>query len=127
MGVASPTPRFTYTGDGTVTDNLTGLMWTQNANIMQSRDPSFDTNNVIGDGAVTWFRALEYVAKLNNENYLGHTNWRLPNKRELRSLCDYSIDNPSLPLGYPFTNWENAYWSSTTYTADLAQCMVHQY
>ena len=31
-GVAWPNPRFTDNGDGTVTDNLTGLMWTQNAN-----------------------------------------------------------------------------------------------
>ena len=31
-GVASPTPRFTDHGNGTVTDNLTGLIWTKDAN-----------------------------------------------------------------------------------------------
>jgi len=30
-GVAWPVPRFMDNGDGTVTDNLTGLIWTQNA------------------------------------------------------------------------------------------------
>ena len=31
-GVASPTPRFTDNNNGTVTDNLTGLIWMKNAN-----------------------------------------------------------------------------------------------
>ena len=31
-GVAWPTPRFTDNGNGTVTDNLTRLIWMKNAN-----------------------------------------------------------------------------------------------
>ena len=31
-GVAWPNPRFTDNGNGTVTDNLTGLIWLKNAN-----------------------------------------------------------------------------------------------
>ena len=31
-GVAWPNPRFTDNGDGTVTDNLTGLIWLKDAN-----------------------------------------------------------------------------------------------
>ena len=31
-GVASPSPRFSDNGNGTVTDNLTGLIWLKNAN-----------------------------------------------------------------------------------------------
>jgi hypothetical protein len=31
-GVAWPNPRFTDNSDGTVTDNLTGLIWLKNAN-----------------------------------------------------------------------------------------------
>ena len=33
-GVAWPNPRFTDNGDGTVTDNLTSLMWLQNAGLL---------------------------------------------------------------------------------------------
>ena len=29
----SPSPRFTDNNDGTVTDNLTGLVWLKNANL----------------------------------------------------------------------------------------------
>ncbi|MGC9023085.1 MAG: hypothetical protein ACP5J5_08205, partial [Dissulfurimicrobium sp.] len=32
MGATLPTPRFTDNGNGTVTDNLTGLIWLKNAN-----------------------------------------------------------------------------------------------
>ena len=36
-GVAWPDPRFTDNGDGTVTDNLTGLIWLKNANCFGTR------------------------------------------------------------------------------------------
>jgi hypothetical protein len=89
---------------------------------MITRDPSFDTDyhssqsrESPNDGAVTWQHALDYVAKLNSENYLNHTDWRLPNTRELRSLADYELYGPALPLNYPFTNVQSHnYWSSTS-------------
>ena len=36
-GVAWPNPRFTYNGDGTVTDNLTGLIWLKDTNCRGQR------------------------------------------------------------------------------------------
>ena len=44
-GIAWPDPRFSDRGDGTVIDNLTGLVWTQDANLMATRDPEFDIPN----------------------------------------------------------------------------------
>ena len=41
--------------------------------------------------AVTWYHALDYVTKLNNENYLGHNDWRLPNVNELESLINAEV------------------------------------
>jgi hypothetical protein len=100
MGVPWPSPRFTDNGDGTVTDNLTGLMWTRDANMA---------------GEKTWSEAISYC---NNLNYAGYTDWRLPNKKELRSLVDYSRYNPALPKNHPFTNMHSTpYWSSTTETS----------
>ena len=37
MGVPWPSPRFTDKGDGTVTDNLTGLIWLKDANCFGGR------------------------------------------------------------------------------------------
>ena len=102
-GVASPSPRFTDNGDGTVTDNLTGLMWAQNANL----------NN----GTMTWNAAIDYANGLSLGTNCGtpYTDWRLPNIKELQSLIDYGKHEMALPSGHPFTNvlgeW---YWSSTT-------------
>jgi len=113
-GVVWPIPRFTDHGNS-VTDNLTGLMWTKDANLLATRNPEFDNDGTAGDGDVTWQHALDYVAKLNAENYLGQTDWRLPNWKELYSLTDFSKYNPSLPTGHPFINvYDCFYWSSTT-------------
>ena len=51
-----------------------------------------------------------------------HTDWRLPNRKELISLLDYGEINPALPSGHPFTNVAtNWYWSSSTYANDTTQ------
>jgi hypothetical protein len=103
-GVAWPEPRLTDNGNGTVTDNLTGLMWSKNANLP--------------GGHKTWQEALDYC---NNMTLAGHTDWRLLNRKELHSLIDFSQYNLALPYDYPFTNVQadnvqtTYYWSSTTY------------
>jgi hypothetical protein len=103
-GVAWPTLRFTVSGD-CVTDNLTGLMWAKNANLP--------------NGTKTWQDSLDYIASMNSGAGLcGYHDWRLPNRKELRSLIDYSKYNPALPEGHPFTNVQSSdYWSSTTYAS----------
>jgi hypothetical protein len=99
-GVKWPDPRFNVAGD-CITDNLTGLMWPKNANL--------------ANGARNWSEALNYAGKLN---LCGFTDWRLPNRKELFSLLDYSGSNPSLQAGHPFVNVQpEYYWSSTTYAA----------
>lgn len=121
-GVAWPNPRFTTKADTSVTDNLTGLIWVPNGNLMSTRDPSFDTDrfgtDTVNDGKVTWQHALDYVAKLNAENYLGHNDWRLPNRTELKSLAIYGQTNPATWLNTQgFTSAQAFwYWSSTSYT-----------
>ncbi len=80
MGVAWPDPRFTV-GTGAefvcITDNLTGLMW----------DKSGDTVS----GSKTWTEAL---SDCNGLDLGGHTDWRLPNRKELRSLINYEEHDP---------------------------------
>jgi len=103
---------FTDNGDGTVTDEATRLMWSQ--------DDS-------GAG-MNWEQALAWVQEKNAENYLGHSDWRLPNAKELQSIVDYTrapsvTNSPALdPLfnATPITNEAGrddyaCYWSSTTH------------
>ncbi len=103
---------FTDNGDSTITDNSTGLMWTQNDS---------------GQG-LNWEEALAWVVTKNSESYLGHNDWRLPNAKELQSIVDYtrSPDTTSSPAinavfnTTSITNEEGAkdypyFWTSTTH------------
>jgi hypothetical protein len=104
-GVAWPAQRFTDNSDGTVTDNLTGLIWLKNANCY---------------GLLNWIIALSVcdtladgICSLTDSSSVG--DWRLPNRKELQSLIDFGNYDPALPSGHPFTGVQNQYyWSSTT-------------
>jgi hypothetical protein len=118
-GVAWPNPRFSDNLNGTVTDNLTGLIWLKDANCS------------------SFFAPLSLAAALAACNglsagYCGLTDgssagdWRLPNRNELNSLVDIRYYNPSLcntagtgqwTSGDPFTNVQsnNYYWSSSIF------------
>ncbi|MCO6411936.1 MAG: DUF1566 domain-containing protein [Thiogranum sp.] len=99
-GVRWPTPRFETDGQ-TVTDRLTGLGWCRNANLAEF--------------PLMWQEALDYVAQMNRDQAFGYSDWRLPNRRELRSLISHRTSRPALPEGHPFTNlFQGWYWSSTT-------------
>ena len=114
-GVPWPTPRFTDKSNGTVTDNLTGLIWAKNANMFQGR-----LEWQIG-GA---YPAIEACATLNSgEHNLTdgsvEGDWRLPNIRELQSVVDYGTVGPALPEGHPFVDVAlDYYWSSNTFEYD---------
>ncbi len=96
-------PRFVDNGDGTVTDNATGLMWV--------KDPEEDPGEPF-DSSMVWTTAIEASAALN---FAGHTDWRLPNIKELLSIADFGAQVPTIDSVF-FPNTENEYyWSSTTY------------
>lgn len=95
-----PETRF-ETENGMVLDLLTGLMWTQNANLT--------------DLPVMWQESLDYISELNRAQAFGYSDWRLPNRRELRSLASHQTKNPALPREHPFQNvFLGWYWTSTT-------------
>ncbi len=62
---------FVDNGDGTVTDRATGLTWMKT-----------DSGK-----AMNWSQALKYAENLN---FAGHSDWRLPNAKELQSIVDYT-------------------------------------
>jgi hypothetical protein len=123
-GVSWPTPRFTVNvddndvPDGTVTDNLTGLIWLQNADCFGPQPSWTDAlsaaNNLQGDGQ---------QCGLMDGSKLG--DWRLPNIKELQSLIDYGQVGPALPSGHPFSNVQLfGYWSSTSFDANTGSILL---
>ncbi len=108
-GVQWPNPRFTDNGNGTVSDNLTGLMWKKDANAPGPACSPFVMT--------TWQGALYYVACLNTYSYLGYNDWRLPNVNELESLINAQQGNSATWLNTQgFSNVQSniMYWSSST-------------
>ena len=100
--------------NGTITDKATSLMWSQ-ADSLKGMD---------------WATALKWVQKKNKENYLGYSDWKLPDVKELQSIVDYtrspsasnsaaidpifsstSIVNEAGDKDWPW------YWSSTTHAS----------
>jgi len=96
--------RFTDNGDGTATDNLTGLTWKRTGFQLLF---------------MTWNDAVDYC---NDLTLGGHSDWRLPNVNELHSLIDLRESDPALPAGHPFSYVQNSpHWSSTTHDGDSAK------
>jgi hypothetical protein len=77
---------YTDNGDGTVTDNVTGLMWQQT---MVSK--------------MTYDEAIEYA---NDSKLAGYSDWRIPNIKELFSLIDYSGASSGESAGELYINTE---------------------
>lgn len=99
-GAPWPQPRFTMRGE-LVRDHLTGLDWSRRTN-----PAGFP---------LSWQEALDYAAGLAAEGHAGRADWRLPNRRELRSLISYDHRDPALPPGHPFVEvFPGWYWTSTT-------------
>lgn len=110
-GVAWPSPRFTDNGDGTITDNLTGIIWLQSADCLAPAtwQASLQAASTLSDGS----------CGLADGSQAG--DWRLPNNNELSTLVDYSRSYPAMQLGHPFTGLQNGvYWSSTSWNGTAA-------
>lgn len=103
---------FSDNGDQTISDSATGLMWQQD-----------DAASGNWDDAVSYCEAATTAS---------HTDWRLPNAKELQSIVDYTqspdtsnyaaIDNTYFNAT-SFANEENEtdwgyYWTSTTHVDD---------
>ncbi len=62
---------------------------------------------------LNWQQAMEFCQNLE---FAGHTDWRLPSRKELNSLIDDTQVTHSLPISHPFLNVQpSAYWSSSTH------------
>ena len=104
-GVPIPSPRFTDNLNGTLTDNLTGLIWLKDGGCISMRP---------------WLGALAAVDSLQDgvcglSDGSVRGSWRLPNRNELLSLLQ---GGSGLPLDNPFIRPEEPQrynWSSTTY------------
>jgi Protein of unknown function (DUF1566) len=103
---------FADNGDGTITDKATGLMWAKADS---------------GKG-LDWKQALAWAQEMNAQNYLGHSDWRVPGVKELQSVIDYTrspdtTQSAAIDPLFTCTQMTNeagqpdfpCYWTSTTH------------
>ncbi len=102
------TPNYTLSSDGkTVKDEVTGLTWQK----------TYDS------GTYYWASIQTVVDNLNNQNYGGFNDWRVPTIQELYSLWDASVGWPYIDTDYFDIIYSNEqelshaiFWSSDKYT-----------
>jgi hypothetical protein len=125
-GASWPNPRFktnkyridlfNTAPDGTVTDNLTGLVWLADMGCggLSTWQNAIGAADTLADGQ----------CNLKDESEAG--DWRLPNVMEMLSMVDFSKTIPNLS-GYPtyFSDFEaNGYWTSTTVAESTSKAWV---
>ena len=109
---STPDADFVDHGDGTVTHNKTGLMW--------SRCLLGQSSNDCASGSATgytWHQALEAAEA---STLAGYSDWRLPNIKELASIVEMACFYPSININaFPNDNASSsgdtglAVWSSS--------------
>lgn len=118
---------FTDNGDGTITDEATGLMWEKLSNDGSIHDK---------DTTYSWTGSSTKINSLNTAVFAGYNDWRIPNINELESLRNYTLTNPA---AHPEFNVScvaactvltcsctrpDDYWSSSTYQTSPDYALV---
>ena len=105
-----PDPRFIDNQNGTVNDNLTGLIWLKNTQCFGMMD--WESARLAVKRLKEGDCGSDYALVLSDGSSAG--DWRLPTMKELSALIDYSRRNPALPSGQVFSDFPSGYyWSAT--------------
>jgi hypothetical protein len=123
-------PRYVDNGDGTATDNQTGLMWEIKSPVgtgdVHDLDNTYSWSNTPPYTEPTGTLYTDFLQQLNGLNstggapcFAGHCDWRIPSVNELRSLlpapylaCGFPCRPPSPPFEVPMG--PNTYWTSSS-------------
>ena len=94
-------PSFTDNGDGTVTDNVTGLIW-------QKAD----------GGEMAWSNAVLY-GQTNRVG--GQSDWRLPTSHEAFSILNHGTVNPALNTAFFTLSTAQYWWTADSQVGDSSR------
>ena len=136
FGIAMPTEATLYApANGMIYDDVLQVYWLENANLADTN--TFGVSGIASSGLMSWDKANEWIAAMNNASYLGFNDWRLPtslnqdgtgpcsgftcNDSEMGHL--YFVDNIKYPSsGNSSGNFDNVdwheYWTSTSSSTD---------
>jgi hypothetical protein len=118
---------YTDNGDGTITDNNTGLIWEKkdDSGGPHGKDHSYTWGMTDAPYTMNGTMVTEFLAQLNNRcagdsttdctaggdtacvgigngkcGFAGHQDWRIPNVRELQSIVHYEFSFPTVSAAF---------------------------
>lgn len=109
----SPSDRFAVgTTETYLVDTVSGLEW---AKCVVGQSWNVTTQSCEGEPlSLTWQEALQQATtfRLNN-----HTDWRLPNLKELASIVEHKCVTPAINISMFPASPSHSFWTSTPNTA----------
>jgi hypothetical protein len=139
---------YTDNGDGTITDNNTGLTWEKKSDDDSIHDvhnkytwgmtsPPYTMN---GTMVTTFLDTLNDVGGGGASCFAGHCDWRIPNRNELHSIVHSETSSPAVSAAFNTAcapactvltcscTLSSNYWTSTTFAIpDLAWFVYFDY
>jgi len=97
-------PTYTDNGNGSVSDQVTGLVWQQT-----------------DGGEMTYANALTYCQNLILASY---TDWRLPSSQELMSIVNHDANRPALNATYFLATDAEYWWTAQETVGDSSRAWV---
>ncbi|MBN1766883.1 MAG: DUF1566 domain-containing protein [Prolixibacteraceae bacterium] len=88
-------------------DVNTGLMWEIKSDKNEAINPVNEIYNLN--------EAYEFIDKLNKYSYGGFSDWRMPNREELRSIVLYNDEIPAIDTQFFPDTQTDFYWSNNNY------------
>ena len=142
---AGPSSRFVDNGDGTITDQNTGLMWEKKCANCKNLHSVEVRHHWSGDGhhMTIW----DWIDEINSEGqgkgFAGYNDWRIPNVKELLSIVDYGRFDPAIGKAFHSTGCveecssltdtscsctaASLYWTSTTFADFPAHALIVEF
>ena len=128
VGLAGGSPRWVDNGDGTVTDNLTGLQWEKKTDDSTVHDIDNTYSWLTGGGWADGTVFTMFLGELNNcvstdgistsGGFAGHCDWRLPTIGELQGMLNPGCLPGCLDAIFGVHHSSDAWWSSSTFSGD---------
>jgi hypothetical protein len=119
-GPSNPTSVYQIHADGTVLDIRYGLHWKR-----CSEGQQHSSGNCVGQlSSLNWADAVQVAG---NSQFAGHSDWRLPNVKELLTLVEECRASPALHSQVFPDTAPDIYWSSSPYRFNTTHAWIVQF
>jgi hypothetical protein len=103
-------PSLTNNNNGTITDNITGLLWEQKGQQNETLTYTYD----------------QAIAYCENLDLGGYTDWRVPTRPEYATIMNFGRVSPALDTSFfPYYTYASTddimYWTTSEYYSDPTQ------